>query len=598
MNRNTKITPRNESLFDLVRDASEGKLVLPQFQRSFVWSESDVQELLVSVFKQYFIGSLLVMEMDPHDPPFSIRAIEGCAISESSLKGVASRLVLDGQQRVTSIYYAFYAPDLPLKGRSKNSSIFFLDLKKFFGGNIENAIFAKYRSRCKPDELELGSWQFTHLIVPLKDLLDWSKWRNEYSYWLSEDRDKLQAWHQESASLWESRFDSVFKYSSSVLTLDKVNANDSRQLEEICTIFEKLNSTGVNLSVFDLLTARLYPKRVHLDLLWNDAVDESELLSQFDVNKSDFGVFILRCMALIRGVDIKRSALIHLSDVNFNRDWRRVVCYFDEAYKRLTSLQDDGFGVFTQKWLPYTTVIPTLAALLAKRDSLDDAKKALATRAIKWWYWGSVFTVRYTGPVETVMSRDYLQMCRLFEDPEYYPEVFQNTYNEVIREDATFSLLDVERASNTLYKAVMCLLALNDAKDFKNNESITFSQLDDHHIFPKGYLKDVEIDPLGDMSKTAKFNSIANRTLISSSTNKSIGKRAPSDYLSDDTVIPQDLKSEILRRHFVEDSCLQALEQNEYGLFLLERESTIKNEIRSLFEDMPIPHLTEESQKI
>lgn len=591
MSSHTSVIPANTRLFPLVKEAGEGKLALPQFQRSFVWSPGDVQELLVSVFKQYFIGSLLLIDIDPHSPPFALRAVEGSNISEQALQGISSRLLLDGQQRITSLYYAFYAPDILLKGRAKYPTRFFVDLKKFFEDDVDNAIFYQSENKCKLDELEVGDWQFQNLIVPLKELLGWSRWRGAYTRWLATTRpEELTEWTINQSPDWDKKVNSVFNYDTSVLTLSRIDANNSYQLEEICTIFEKLNSTGVKLTVFDLLTARLYPKGIHLDELWNEALKESEIFSQFGrIDKSAFGVLVLRCIGLMRGVEIKSKALINLSHENFNRDWRRAIRYFDEAYTRLTSLQDDGFGVFDQKWLPYTTMIPVLAALLARRDSLDSFKKAQATQAIQWWYWGAVFTGRFTGPVETFTQRDYNDLTKYFEDDEQYPEVFREVHSGILRDEADFSLLQVARSGNTLYKAIMCLLALNDARDFRKNESITFSRLEDHHIFPRSWLRKNHTETNLGGSLTVLHNTIVNRTLISAETNGAISSKPPGDYLHDDSIIAQDKVREILQRHFIDDVSFQALDQNEYEQFLFQRQSAILTRIKSLFNGMPRP---------
>ena len=97
MSTDKHVTPENLDLFDLVKDASEGKLALPQFQRNFVWSPEDVRELLISVFSGYFIGALLLLEIDRRKPPFGIRAVEGCEIDENSLMGLTTQVLLDGQ---------------------------------------------------------------------------------------------------------------------------------------------------------------------------------------------------------------------------------------------------------------------------------------------------------------------------------------------------------------------------------------------------------------------------------------------------------------------------------------------------------------------
>ena len=72
-----KTTPENQKLMDLITDARKGELVLPQFQRNFVWSRDDITSLLVSILQGHFIGTFLFLETDKDKIPFSVRAIEG-----------------------------------------------------------------------------------------------------------------------------------------------------------------------------------------------------------------------------------------------------------------------------------------------------------------------------------------------------------------------------------------------------------------------------------------------------------------------------------------------------------------------------------------
>lgn len=595
MSTQRNITPKNEYLFALVDEAACGKLALPQFQRSFVWSAEDIRELLVSIFNGYFIGSLLLLDIDPDVPPFSTRGVEGSSFTSSELRGLASRLLLDGQQRITSLYYAFAAPEIPLKGRSKQPTIFFINLRKFTDGDVEGAISYKSKTRCRVHELEIGEWQFENMIVPLAEVFNqskWSAWTASYMQWLMSTgrNERLQRWIEAEQGKWQEAFSNVWQFSQPVLSLSKIEPGNTGQLEEICTVFEKLNSTGVTLSVFDLLTARLYPQDIKLDELWNRALEECEFLRRFEADKSDFGVFLLRMIALKRGQEIKGKALIRLTSDGFEEDWAEAVHYLNEAFTRLTSLLSDGFGVFNPKWLPSKTMIPLLGSLLAARDALPASRKAFATRVIHWWYWGSTFVARYSGPTETISQRDFVALSRFMaSDDAAYPEVFREISMEVLRDGSEFSLLSVQRASNIFYKAIMCLLALNGAKDFRNYESIIYSQLDDHHVFPKAYLREsLEKPPFG-LSEAGARNTIVNRTLISSETNRAIGKKAPSDYLADSSIIPPADVTDLLRRHFIDESALHALRQDNYPSFLIERERTVIGKIRSIFRDMPVP---------
>ena len=111
--------PTKESLIDLVDRACQGHVVLPDFQRSFIWERGAVEELLVSIFNGYFIGSLLTLTVSPDTVPFRPRTIEGIG---SDVLPRPQKMVLDGQQRITSIYYALYGPDINLRVGAKITS--------------------------------------------------------------------------------------------------------------------------------------------------------------------------------------------------------------------------------------------------------------------------------------------------------------------------------------------------------------------------------------------------------------------------------------------------------------------------------------------
>ncbi len=173
--------------------------------------------------------------------------------------------------------------------------------------------------------------------------------------------------------------------------------------------------------------------------------------------------------------------------------------------------------------------------------------------------------------------------------PWTYPEVFRSVYSDVVREQSNFALLEVERTTNTLYKGVMCLLARNGARDFRQNDSIAFSPPEDHHVFPQSYIKSHQSKSILGLSGTALYNNIVNRTLISAETNRAIGKTAPSKYLAKENIIIQDGKRDLLLKHFMDESCVAALEADDYEQFLNSRHKIMLKNIRTLFDGMPKP---------
>lgn len=241
-----------------------------------------------------------------------------------------------------------------------------------------------------------------------------------------QELDRIEYEIEERVKKWENYINKLFEFKVPVLYLPKIEANDKQKLGEVCTIFEKMNSTGVKLSVFDLLTARLYKDDIDLHKIWQDTVDSFESIRKLSEDNPDlFKVLLLRALGLMRVLrdkdkdkgekeisDVKNRSLINLSPANFEEDWWTIAEYFNRAIERVMSTNQDGFGgAFLPKWVPYKPMLPVLATLLYYVEGtkeLSPMEKSRAYTLIKQWYWSSVFTERYSSAVESTSQSDTL----------------------------------------------------------------------------------------------------------------------------------------------------------------------------------------------
>ncbi|MDY0231142.1 MAG: DUF262 domain-containing protein [Candidatus Saccharicenans sp.] len=566
-----KITSDNEKLLSLIEWARKGKLVIPQFQRNFVWGREDITELMISILQGHFIGSFLFLEVDKEDIPFSSRLLEG--INPQAIGNNKPELmILDGQQRLTSLHYIFAGPDIPLRW-TKHPYRFFLNLTKAVEGDLENAIYSLRSQDC--DALNNLEYQFEQKLIPFTRIEKWDDWQNDYEKWLVE-RDKeyyLNIYFKAERPAWKKIVDQIRDFQIPILKLPKISSQDNQnQLAEICTIFEKLNTMGVKLSVYDLLTARLYKDQIDMHSLWLKTVQQYNFVDQFSEGKPDeFGVYILRALALIRGLDVKSKTLINLSPKNFAADWDKASKYINKSLDRIT--KRDGFGAFDRKWVPYVTMVSPMAAMLAAID--DQNMDHRAYELIKKWYWSSVFTERYAGAVESIIHKDLSDFIRAYKESDYEPEATKDAHQDIIENEA-FSLKSTARL-NSVYRGVICLIALNGAKDFCADDSIQFHNLEDHHIFPVEFLRSRK-DKFGNQYDPSRINCIINRTLIAEKTNKKIGKRNPSDYI--ENLIPKDRRDEILKSHLISPEAIEAMLSDNFDAFIDAREKHLIARIR------------------
>ena len=579
------VIPDKRDLISLVRDANDGSLCLPNFQRDFVWPRDQVADLIRSVLRGYFIGSLLLLRCDPEKPPFAPLFVRGSE-PKNPRTPRPELLILDGQQRLTSLLYALTAPDLPLKDSAKRR-YFFVDLDLLMDEPDDDGIVFDRTSR-ELDGLDKPEVQYERHILPCTSLLSeggFYAWRDGLDDWLHENRpEEQERYRAEWREPWAKAMRELLNFQVPLVELPMIDETDPDSIGRVCAIFEKLNSTGMDLTVYDLLTARLYPAGIELHDLWDETCRKHKLLNEWSGGKADkdkFGVLILRTLALLRNLEAKPKALINLKPANFNEDWRRAAAAVEQALNLLTRVGKDGFGVFDRKWLPGLGMLPVFAAL---RVQIEDRRLGVNPRdQLRRWYWSNVFLERYSSAVESKSKKDYSEFLSHWVDDGAEPAVFAEARARI----GSPGYLVADSASNAsaVYSGVMCLLALRGARDWRRGEAIDLQNLEDHHIYPRAFLK------RHDITDRALVNSIVNRTLISDETNRRILDQAPAAYLADEEVFPNGPTDEALRPHYMEHEARRLMTdsaeskpaeevQSLYSQFRESREAAIIAEVR------------------
>ena len=530
------------------------------------------------------IGSLLLLRCDPNDPPFEPIALRGAKPKLTELQ--PETLVLDGQQRLTSLLYAFTAPDLALKN-TKLRRWFFLDLARLSAKPDDDDVVFE-RSVRDLGGLLTPEAQFEQRVIPCTMLLrqpDFYKWRDDFEDWMGANRPD---WKAEYKGKWRGEWTEVVSdlhdFRVPVVEVPRVEQDDQHALGRVCAIFEKLNSTGVELSVYDLLTARLYRQKIKLHGLWDKACDDNPRLdkwSEGDADKNKFGVLVLRTLALLRDLDPKPRILIDLKPKDFEVDWKRAAKAIDRALELIELTGEDGFGVFERGWLPGFGLVPILAAL---RVIVEERKLGETAREeLRNWYWSCVFLERYSSAVESKSRKDYSEFLAYWTDGKGKPAVFEEAQRVI--GSAGYSIRSSASNASSIYCGVFCLLAKQGARDWRFGENIALQELQDHHIFPRDYLNRHGI------KERMGVNSIINRTLISATTNNKIKAKAPAEYLGNAEIFPSGPRAEILGPHFIGQEACGLMKQADgetsdvavgelYKLFCMRREQEMVSRIR------------------
>lgn len=590
--------PDHISLNTLINRLREGRFVIPDFQREFEWRPWDIRDLMRSMFLDYYIGSLLLWKGKKENfEALSCEPIYGYDGDNSP-----EYIVLDGQQRLTAMYYAFLAPNVNLPNRSSRC-YFFVNVERFMNEEYDFAFHYDWPSQRMSTLLKTREQQYEEHFFPLSiigaggwDLYNWVQgyeqyWRAKADLAKGSDDEELAqraAKHAQNARLFGEHLKSITEqYQISYIELDRDLAVD-----KVCDIFTQINSRGVRLDVFDLINALIKPKGLQLKQMWRTAASRLEFVDTEKMN-----VYLLQVMSIlrqgycspkylyyllpgqakpIRELDGTRRKEVLVPDgADFEKLWNKAVLAIEDAINLLRHPQE--FGAISSAYLPYVSILPVFAALQARVKLLPAQQRLTAQRKIRNWYWASVFTNRYSGAVESTSARDYQDVLRWFEQPEAEPTLLQEFKSRF----KNLELRKETRRGTSVYNGLFNLLVLQGARDWMTGNVPQHGDLDDHHIVPAAWgLKEL---------KGNIIHTILNRTPLTSDTNRHVIRdRLPNAYLPE--LIAENSEATvraILESHFISPAAFDILLRNPFGsadfeAFIAERQRTFQEAIETL----------------
>lgn len=508
----------------ILNDVGNGKTQLPDFQRGWVWDDHHIRDLIASVSLSFPIGAVMTLETGGEDVSFKPRPIEG-ADESGFTQREPDTLVLDGQQRLTSLFQSLKlgkpVTTRDTRGR-KIRRCYYLDMKKCVAADSdrEDAVLSLPEDRMMKTfrgevTLDLSSpdREYAEDMFPLSQVFDSSDWMKGYLEFWNLDREKWDLYSEFDKEVIK-RFE---QYQVPVIELDKETSK-----EAVCIVFEKVNTGGVTLTVFELLTASFAADDFQLREDW--AARENRLKNAHPVLHRVESTLFLQALTLLvtkakgGAVSCRRRDILRLQAEDYKTWANRVEQGFMKAARFLHEQK-----VFNSKDLPYQTQLVPLAAILADLENVADTEGA--RQKIARWYWCGVLGEIYGGASETIFSRDLPEVVGWIRDNAMeLPSSIQDANFQAGR------LLTLRTRNSAAYKGIHALLMRDGSRDFRSGVSIeaaTFfdDSIDIHHIFPQAWCNNHGID-------RSIFNSIVNKTAISARTNRSIGGRAPSIYLN------------------------------------------------------------------
>ena len=590
--------PDHLSLQSLISRLREGRFVIPDFQREFEWEPKDILELMRSLFLDYYVGSLLLWK--GRNDTFSALACEPLAGFLGDNGGSPEHIVLDGQQRLSAMYYAFMAPPVAAP-KKKARFLYFIRIDKWVDDEPDEAFVYDW-TRWGTNLLADREAQFAQHLFPLatvgdSELFAIPEWFQGYERFWATRRDdaipivgdragaerSIERGREFLAHLQEMLSDYQIAY---------IELDQDLEIDKVCDTFTRINSRGIRLDIFDLMNALLRPKEIRLKDMWREIAPDLEFISS---SRSD--VYVLQVMSILAQNYCSPKYLYHLlpgekrrirrpdgssadevlvSDADdFKRRWSEAVEIIKTGIARLSHPQD--FGAISPALLPYTSIVPAFCAALHIANSAPEAERLTAVRKVRDWYWASVFTNRYSGSVESTAARDVLALRQWIEDDDAEPDPIAE-FSERLK---GLDFRTETRPGSAIYKGVLNLLVINGARDWFSDTPQQRNDVDSHHIVPKSWGRANGLDD--------QIDSVLNRAPLSAETNREIIRSShPNEYLPEWIERAGEAAvRETLRTHLISDTAFDILRREPFGKvdfdeFLSERQRSIIQAIDAL----------------
>lgn len=493
----------------LLQEVVGGKLRIPAFQRAFVWDSERIAHFMDSIYKGYPYGSLLFwttqqkLDADRQIGPYTL--------PEPEPKNLVT-YVLDGQQRVTSLFMTFQT-----------------ELQRPDGDEFPD-IYFDIRAEPSPQQsqfLALTANEVDPRVhFPMRALFDSAEYRRATDHFKdeSETLERLDDLH--------SRFKEAMIPIQAIETEDRAT---------VAIVFERINRLGVELSPLELLSAWTWSEDFDLRQKFADLEDELELFAFGDAVTG--GDLVLRACAAVLTGEPTVEALMSADGDDIRASYERVVNGIKGAIEFLSK----QLHVETVKTLPYPLMLVPLTVFFAVDSGTLPRYTATQMTELKKWFWRACFAERYSGQTIRAARADIAAMAALRDGQSIDVGKFP------VMVDDDFFLASSFRMNSARTATFVNLLASRSPRTFLSGNIVNlksvlqaYNKSEFHHIFPKAYLEDQGVN-------SYEINSLANFCFLSRDDNNKIRRSAPPVYR---TMMPADgsVLTEILDSALIDNS--------------------------------------------
>lgn len=516
-------------LSSVLEEVSTGSIQLPNFQREWKWDDERIKGLIATVTQGYPLGVVMTLATDG-EPQFQPRPLAGV---QTERPVTPAQLLLDGQQRMTSLYQALYREEpvetTDTRGRPQRRW-YYIDIAAAIaeGTDREDAVVSVPEGRVLRDpfarrvrlDLSTGELEREHGHFPLNLVFN-KDGRNHWRMLFYQQRT-------EDWGLWDRFEDAVLKRIDQ-FQVPTISLPGNTAKEAVCSVFERVNTGGVVLNVFELLTATYAGDPGYhaetgedFDLAANwQSIREALCQEHPMLGASGSG----RDEGLTSSDFLQSIALVHTYRLKGQRLASAVACKRKDllslplaAYREFAPKLTEAFAwagsflarqcIFKSEDVPYRTQLVPMAAI---RAILAESREwsAEAERKITDWYWAGVLGEMYGGATESRFPRDVEQVLAWIRDD---PALAPDTVTEAIFHEQRLATLKTRNSA--AYKGIYALLLRQGAVDWYytaepiSRETVVGRFVDIRQVFPKSWFQK-------HFGQDSRMGSIVNKTPIS-----------------------------------------------------------------------------------
>jgi hypothetical protein len=534
------LQPENQSkkYLHLFTDIDSGRIKIPQFQREFVWSKVQTAKLIDSIIKGFPIGTLVFWKT--RDELRYVKDIGNVSLPDPP-KGDVIFYILDGQQRITSLYAVRKGLRISKDGQE-------IDYKDI---SINLA--------CDPDEDDEVVTVDPPIDAPSISL---------YKLLNASLTEILEEYDKEALKKIEVYQKRLTGYDFSTIVISEY------PIDIACEVFTRINTGGTELTLFEIMVAKTYDEVRDFDLareydwLIDNKGTEKDLQDVgFDTIPSST---VLQCIAAHITEQVRRQDILKLDKSQFIDSWPVVKDGIFTAVDYIRTY----LRIPVSRLLPYNALVVPLTYFFIRNGGQMPSPRQ--HKLLTQYFWWASLSNRFASAVESKIALDLKRMGDILVDqaPTYRTE-----------EQISLSMNDLRwrwfSTGDAYCKAILCLYVYFEPKSFAADNLVRIdnswlkvaNSKNYHHFFPRSYLQKAGYYDW-------QANSIFNITIVDDYLNKRrIGAKPPGEYMRAFTRTNPNLEN-TMKTHLIDDMKAYGIWKNDYKTFIEKRGQRVLAELQ------------------